>query len=672
MYYNIRHIDCKDSLLKIRIAFILALSVAILVPRPASAFDYLEHLWFTDRACAGAQAMIGSRLAEAPELQTAYLALAVMCPVRWDRPYCEDGYKRATSEINELGPGSASYGVTLGDYAALADHVSRQGPIRNLPRARSHGLVEETMRWLTETPGGAGGIFGDVAEDACETGVSADWDGVERDVRETVAGWRAAGRIETIEEDRLGAIFRAPLAQGPHDGAMKYSFDNPHYLDLVLRNHHHFGQGAYQSWNGFHSAAVQMRGQRCEELVVIDADEAEDYADHVIGWEEFDWDNVPQGAIEDPFCRMLGDVLLRKIRRWATIAPREMFAPVGPFVASLTHDERSRAIVDEVLVNVLSLVMEGTGIHYLQDGLAGGHMRTIRSREALVAVRYDHDADNRDGVVAVTRTREGPLTFVAWGDGYLLGRAPQPVCDPKAQTDEANATCLLRQQRGLLAAATQASLLDWAQGGQVYRRDWTCRGPLSEFVCVALPLVAPSTSAQASTAPITRLHHGTLPVPPPDFSYESLSIGVGYQPFDEVPSLSLRFATFREIDIPAHWLTSWEARLDSRFGERQRQSLTADLGFGFHYRMWARVMLDLVPAAFVGIRDFDNSLDFFAGVGPRLGLTALPEGWTKIPIEFSIFIDHQIVLVSTDRGFFAEPFRQLPRVGFGLGLAYMH
>ena len=111
-----------------------------------------------------------------------------------------------------------------------------------------------------------------------------------------------------------------------------------------------------------------------------------EFADHVAGWEEFDWDNVPQGAIEDPFCRMLGDVLLRKIRRWATIAPREMFAPVGPFVASLTHDERSRAIVDEVLVNVLSLVMEGTGIHYLQDGLAGGHMRTIRSREALVAV----------------------------------------------------------------------------------------------------------------------------------------------------------------------------------------------------------------------------------------------------------------------------------------------
>ena len=39
-------------------------------------------------------------------------------------------------------------------------------------------------------------------------------------------------------------------------------------------------------------------------------------------------------------------------------------------------------------------------------------------------------------------------------------------------------------------------------------------------------------------APSGRLHHGTLPVPPPDFSYESLSIGVGYQPFDEVTSLS--------------------------------------------------------------------------------------------------------------------------------------
>ena len=654
----------------IAVVFLLAIA---LCPADGFAFDYLEHLWFTDRACADAQRALAGELPNKPELEASYLALALVCPVDWERPYCDAGYKKARGSLNLVEEDSRDYSITLGDYSALADHVSRQGPVRNLPRARGRGLVEETLRWLT-SDSSAGGVFDDVAEDACEYGASGDLEGAGKDADAAVRDWTAAREIEPIDDDLLAPLARSPLNRGPHDPAMKYSYDNPHYLDLVLRNHHHFGEAAFESWNGFHSAAVEMRRRRCEELIVIDADEAENLADGLDGWERLDWDDVPEDELGRRVCAMLSDIVSSRLGVWAKRAPAGLVDPVRERIASLREpDLEDIALADRVVANLVSLVFEGTSLHYLQDGLAGGHMRTIRSREALVEVRHDHDADNRDGVVAYSHTRTGPVTFVAWGDGYLLGRAPRETCDAESRDPEDVATCLLRRQRGILSAATRASILDWAHGGAVYDSDWSCEGPTASFVCWALPVAHAYTSGEPQPElEVQRIRPGTLPVPPPDFSYESLSVAVGYQPFDETPSLSLRFATFREIDIPAHWLTSWEARLDTRFGERQNQSITADVGFGFHYRFWARVTLDLVPAIFVGVRDFQNSIDFFAGAGPRFGITALPEGWVKIPIEFSFFLDQQFVLFSTDRAFFAEPFRQLPRVALGFGLAYMH
>ena len=652
---------------------VFVVAAVMMSSSPAWGFDYLEHLWFTDRACADAQKVMAAELATSPDLESAYVALAIACPASWDRPYCEDGHKRAQASINLVDPDSTAYSVTLGDYSALADHVSRQGPIQNLPRARNRGLAAQTLRWLTSTSG-AGGVFSDVAEDACEMDGRGDLEGTLRDATEVVPQWIEAGAIEAIDDDLLAPLARAPVARGPHDPAMKYSYDNPHYLDLVLRNHHHFGEAAFESWNGFHSAAVEMRRRRCEELIVVDADEAEDLADRVEGWERFDWDAMSAEELPRRVCAMFTEVVARRVVAWSNRAPAELVAPVRDRIAALSNPAiEDLAFADRVVVDLLSLVFEGTSLHYLQDGLSAGHMRTIRSREALLEVRHDHDADNRDGVVAYALTRSGPLTFVAWGDGYLLGKAPRAVCHPSSSDPQAVTTCLLRRQRGILAAATRASLLDWARRGEVYEEDWSCEGPLASFVCLALPVAHIYTSGEArAPVDVERLQPGTLPVPPPDFSFESVSIATGYQPFDETVSLSLRVAAFREIDIPAHWLTSYQFRLDTRFGTRQNESITADLAYGFHYRFWARVMLDLAGSLFVGVRDFHNAIDVFAGIGPRFGVTMLPEGWVKIPVELSLFFDQQFILVSSDRAFFAEPYRQLPRAAFGLGLAYMH
>lgn len=654
----------------LQIPLFLATLLILAAPAPAFAFDYLEHLWFTDRACRDAQTMLASQIAGEPQLESAYLALALVCPTRWEGEYCEGGYKRAQSQLTELEVDSRAYSFTLGDYSALADHISRQGPVRNLPRARNEGLVLETLQWFTSDKR-VGGPIEDVAEDACETDGLADWSSLRRDVDETSATWEAAGSIEAPPEETLRPLSRAAVARGPFDPAQKYSFDNPHYLDLVLRNHHHFGESAFEAWTGFHSVAVRMREESCADLVVIDEDEAEDLADNVDGWESVDWDDLEDDVRAQRVCSMLGDLVKRRLRRWSKHAPPALVGPSGAALERLSTDGRESAeLADAIVTNMLSLVFEGTALHYLQDGLAGGHMRTIRSREALVEVKHDHDADNRDGVVATAVTDRGRLSFVAWGDGYLLGKPPRAACDETSTSPASVTACLLRFQRGLLSVATRASLIDWALQGGVFAETRSCEGALRGFVCMALPIAATVTHGDPTTS--SRLRPGTLPVPPPDFSYESLSVELGYAPFEGAPSVGLRFAAFGEFDNPAHWLTSWQARAGSSFGVDSLQSVTADVGFGFHYRLWARVMVDLVPAVFVGIRDFSDSLDFFTGVSPRLGLTFLPEGWVKIPIEFTLHVEQPFPLYSIDGGFVGDPLEYFPRVALGFGLAYMH
>ncbi len=657
---------------------ILLVLLMLAVPRPAWAFDYLEHLWFTDDACRRVQDELAAQPIIGEQKVRAYLALALACPVRWEQPYCTTRHKQATGHLN-LAPRLGAYSATLGDYSALADHVSRQGPIKHVPRAGRRGLVHETLEWLADGERGVGGVIGDVAEDACETKGRADIQGVTRDIDETTTKWFAAGAMPDVPRAWLGSLAHSAVQRGPHDPPMKYSFDNPHYLDLVLRNHHHFGDDAHDTWNGFHGTALQMRARTCAEIIDVDADTAEDLADTIDGYEKVDWDDYGPDELPERVCGMLGEVVRSRLLTWAEAAPTDRVEPVQSVLDRLEDDDpklviANAAIIDGVLVDLLSLVFEGTGLHYLQDGLASGHMRTIRSREALVEVRHDHDADNRDGVAAVMRTMTGTTSFVAWGDGYLLGKPPTPTCDPGATEPPAVTTCLLRNQRGIISAGSQASLADWVLGGVAYDEAVKCDGPLGRRVCVGLPTSAPRIAGRPQPDVSTvRLQPGVLPVPPPPFSFESLSLALQYAPWEQTPSLALRLATFAELDIPAHWMTSWQFRMESALGpEPADQSLVTDVGFGFHYRFYARVMLDLVPVAFAGLRDFGNGVDVFAGLAPRAGFTFLPEGWVKIPIEFTLYADYPLVFASTKGGFFDEVADRLPRAGLGFGLAFMH
>ena len=677
----------------------IALVGALWWSADAHAFDYLEHSYFTDRACLETQRRAAKRIAagQAPEWMTArYLALALVCPKRWDRPYCVDGYKQLEGGLNPLDEPPAQSGelsITLGDFAALPDHMSNYGPIRGLGRIGREGLTYETWLWLTEEADGAGGVIGDVAEDACETdGIDVPWTRVEQDIDRFLGRTEARGDLESVPEPLMSPVARAPVPKGPIDPAGAYSFDNPHYLDLVLRNHHHFGPQAYSSWLGFHAAAVSIDRRSCAEVIAFDDDQLEDMADDQPAYADIDWEELTDANKRKTACQMMRGAIRARLLRWAKSADPTLVSPVADVIEALSADDgQGFVLLDDVVVATTALVMEGTGLHFLQDGLAGGHMRTIRSKEGLGEVRYDHDTDNREGVSAIYQTRTGQYPFVAFGDSYMLGPAQvdqTPACQwpdfsPSATASEEISACLIQHQRGLLVAASTASLIDWMYGGTLYRAPEravaqapsSCGAddPMQHFVCRTLPAhptMAAGEHPDSGTV-VHRMHHGTIPVPPPVFDYESLSFNVGLEATGDASQLGLHVTLLQELDDRANWLTSHRAGLRSTIGDGEFNQFLLDYSYGFHWRWSARFLVDARTEVFMGLRGLNADVGYFAGFAPGLGLTALPEGWTKLPLELTLGYRLPMNFYTSHQGFFGDSFVGGHWIVFGLGLAFM-
>ncbi len=663
----------------------------------ASAYDYIGHTYFTDRACLEAQRKLGKRIQQgkaSSDTVARYLALSLTCPERWDKPYCVDGYKQYEAGLNRLESppdDSGDLAATLGDFAALPDHLSRFGPIRGIRRIGKFGLTLNTWLWLTGEPGDAGGVIGDVAEDACETDGTVPWTRVEQDIDAALERFAKNDGYEAEPEKLLSPIARTRVPQGPSDPAGQYSFDNPHYLDLVLRNHHHFGALAFSTWLGFHSAAVSVDTRTCEQVIAFDDDQLDDLADDMPGFEDIDWDDLSRAQQRHKGCQLMRAAIRKRLLEWEKRADPRLVAPVKGIVDSLeTSKVEGDVVLDDVAVAMTSLVMEGTGLHFLQDGLASGHMRTIRSKEQLEAVRYDHDADNRDGVVALLQTRSGEFPFVAFGDTYLLGPSVTKNfvdCDwdklakgdpsPKLVT-----ACIIQEQRGILVASTTASLVDWALGGTLYdaptksmpEAPTSCssKDPLYRYVCRMLPARPTMVTGQDDNSGriVLRMHHGSIPVPPPVFSYESLMFNVGLEATGEASQFGLHLNLLRELDSRANWMISHRMGLRMTIGSGELNQFMADYAFGFHWRWSARFTVDARPEVFAGLRGLNNNVAFFTGIAPSVSITALPEGWTKLPLELTLGYRLPLVFYGSDNGFFGDVVSG-HWIMFGLGLAYM-
>ncbi|MFO1470407.1 MAG: hypothetical protein U1F27_05140 [Turneriella sp.] len=101
---------------------------------PLAAFDYLEHSLVTDRACHEAQKLLARDIANAPAgIKSRYLALALMCPARWQSAYCENKRKTVRAAFSTGAAKAGTHPITLGDYSALVDHVTEYGHVQNFP-----------------------------------------------------------------------------------------------------------------------------------------------------------------------------------------------------------------------------------------------------------------------------------------------------------------------------------------------------------------------------------------------------------------------------------------------------------------------------------------------------------------------------------------------------------
>jgi len=187
-----------------------------------------------------------------------------------------------------------------------------------------------------------------------------------------------------------------------------------------------------------------------------------------------------------------------------------------------------------------------------------------------------------------------------------------------------------------------------------------------------LPMRAAVVSG-ANTPPhrTVALQYGTLPLPPPDYSYQSLSVRVGLEIPDKVTQIGVKLSFLEQLDHPGHWMTSYRFGLHTTLGEAKNNQWVLDGSYQFHYRLSARGMIEAGPFLFGGLRDIDSP-SFFAGVGPSIGMAFLPEGWINMPLELTVTYRLPLIMFSSTNGFFNDDLIDGHWLQFGLGLAYSH
>ncbi len=619
----------------------------------AFAFDYLEHSYFSDLACADAQKK-SLALLKTEKDAARFVGLSLFCPAENIDNYCDDGYKYARSPVNVVD--GKDFGITLGDMAALPDHVSNYGPIKNVARAGKGGFSLSLIEWLS-VKGNVGGVIEDVAEDACEYENNINWKALNQQIINDVGAFAKDG-LPKIHRTHLSAIARKTPKKGPNDPATKYTLDNPHYLDLVLRNHTHFGASAYDAWLGFHQLGQEIAERSCEEVVDFTPGQVEDLAEN-LDLDDKDWSAQNKTQLARSTCDLLGLAVSRRVALLGLDTTENKI--LKTFLSRIKKGDK--AARDSLIAATFGTLFRGAGLHFLQDGLAGGHLRTIRSRESLSEVRHDHDVDNKAGVIAVYSSPKSKTPFIAFGDSYLLGgRFGSSNCDGmtrKNKMKDGDVTdCLLRFQRALLVGTSSENLMQFVLG-----RENNDVFSLSQKV---------SVPGEVAQNPISRTYaSGSLPVPAPTFSFESLSFRFGFSTRDSSPQLGLKMEALTELDDPAHWMVGYQLGLNYQPRYYGGESLFLDFAYAFHYRYFARATLDLAPAVYGGVYGLGEDAHSFFGFAPTIGITFLPEGWIEMPLEISISYRLPIDLYESGEGF---KFGILDDhwVQFGFGLAFMH
>lgn len=432
-----------------RLRHLLLASLCLAHLGPLAAFDYLEHSLVTDRACYEAQKMLARDLAGAPtEQKSRYLALALMCPTRWQSAYCENKRKTVRAAFSAGAAKNGGHPITLGDYSALVDHVTEYGRVQNLPGAAELGLTDFTWQWMHPQKA-SGGIASDIGSEQCSDDKTPDWYKVEADISSFFHFWQKEKRAPRIPSAMLDENRRGDVSPGPADPSTLFTIRNPRFLDLQLFNQTHFGTAAYRTWAGMHNTALAIASERCEDVVEPEESAMRRLAEGRANFSGINWSKKKNLHFRRDACRLLSTVAREHLQSWIESGDERLTTPARQLVAavlSAKNGSEGAAIADMLPAHLAALVFEGAGAHYLQDALSGGHVRTEhRSRELNNTRRY-HDLDSKSGVVATLGARHNRHDFVAYGDTFLLGSAAMSLLDTDLQRCE-NATKKNRQRK---------------------------------------------------------------------------------------------------------------------------------------------------------------------------------------------------------------------------------
>lgn len=671
------------------------LSLLVLPYASLPAFDYLEHSLFTDRACHEAQKMLSTRLSTASaDQKSRYLALALLCPARWKTVYCENNRKAVQAPFSVAAAEKREHAVTLGDYSALVDHFTEYGRVLHFSGAADPGLTDLTWKWMHPQKA-EGGIARDIGGPACRLEEAPDWYRVEADVSSFFAFWHQYKRAPRLHSALLDEHRRGEVAAGPSDPSALYTIRNPRFLDLQLFNQTHFGSSAYRTWAGMHNTALAIASQRCEDILEPEEAVMRRLSAGRAAFARTEWNRKRNKHYRRDACQLLSTVAYEHLQRWLISGDASLTAPAQSLVAAIDPGKQTTegTVIAALLPShVAALVFEAAGAHYLQDALSGGHIRTEhRSRELNTTRRY-HDIDSKSGVVAVLGARAERHDFIAFGDTYLLGTSPMSLLDSGAgQCDVAHKSarggrqqttqCLLAFQRGIVAAANTASLLDWSLGGIMYADQnvmkHDARAPVCPndgspraLVCTFLPLqpITPAATAGRNNGYLAR--EGLPPTPPP-VDFESLRIesaldGAGY---GTQIGARLEFLT-PVLKRGGDWMYSYDFGFLMTLGDPGRQQLIHEFAFTFHYRFATRLLMSAGPLTYAGFEGFSSQTNFFFGTGLGAAITILPEGWTKIPLELTLSYRAPWRLVDTNRGFDSQRV-EAHWIALSIGLAFL-
>lgn len=666
----------------------------------AQAYEYIEHAYFADQACWHAQHQLAPTLQQHPDdhdLRARYLALALTCPEQDPTHYCIDGEKAVSSFINPVGDqpwDHSAHSLTLGDYSALVDHVSRLGPIDGLAGAEDKGFLQDILHYFTSDDPDIQGILRRIAARTCDDADDVPWAQVGADIDSVTKTFFDNQAPDAIPPAFLSSLVRAAPPQGPTDPVVRFTMVNPHYLDLVLRNFNHFGDQAFDSWVGHHSTSLSIASTRCEDLYSLTYRDARRMARNLPHFEDIPWSDLDEAQLAAKGCAVLSEHVRRRLIQWSYRADPALVDPVRPFIDEIStlpdqesdhHRQATLAELNRTASALKALVFQGTGLHYLQDGFAGGHIRTIRDHGSLGESRYNHNYDNEEGLSAVLRTRAGDFPFVAFGDAFMLGAHQEmpPHCHlehlhPASLSPQQVTACLMRHQRGLVTASASAALIDWAVGGMLMEPadPGACQqSPLHQATCNLLPLTAVASAGALPPnhpEPDRGLHHGDLPVPPPDFAYESLVTAMAFDVAGSKAQYGLQLTLHSQLDRYAHWLTSYRAALRGSYGLDNENQILTELSYNFHFRLSTRLMFEAGAGGFAGFDGIGDSLRFMSGLFPSTGVVVLPEGWIKAPLDVSVSFRFPMTFFTSTHGFSSQ---SINIEGFwlqlGLGLAFM-